>query len=365
MPGVGDPTFEEAMAAIGFPADFAARPTAMDASVDAVMNDHDLVRQGRKYATPLLLTLVAQIEKFLAAEDAASFGGGHAAIRSPVDDRGAQANQLVLRTSDGDLIPLRPFYNRLERLVIGEMLRLGFPTGPGYNTGQWRRYEGAIDQLLSMPPSARREVAGRLWGLIDALKRQEIATGRTAVPRPFTLLLSTFADRHPGENEGALLQALAYAYYRADAPNIDLDPGRSRAGSARTARIGDIDGYSGNELILSIEVKDERITKSNVAKFNDWLVKLPVFPNALAVALARSFDDGARGQLEARGAAVLDKATMLGTVALWDLGKQQLALRGFWFYLNRIEREPNMIDRFDQWCAANGITLWFSGLAAP
>jgi hypothetical protein len=92
-------------------------------------------------------------------------------------------------------------------------------------------------------------------------------------------------------------------------------------------------------------------------------VKLPDYANALAVALARDFNDDARTGLEQRGAAVLDLQTMLRTVALWDLGKQQLAMRGFWFFLNRIEREPNMMRRFDEWCERHGITLWFSGQA--
>lgn len=360
-----DPTFDEAMKLVGFPASFGEEAPVSSADVDAVIEAHDTVRKGRKYATPLLLTLVAQVESYLAAEGKPSTDAKREDIRSEVDASGERANQLILETSEGELIALRPFYNRLEALVIGVMMRLGFPTGPGYNTGQWRRYEDAIDLLLAMSRGERKEVARRLWVLIVGLTRQEIATGRAAVPRPFTLLLDTFADRQPGENEGALLQALAYAYYRADAPNIDLDPGRTRAGSSRAQRIGDLDGYSGNELILTIEVKDERITKSNVKKFNDWLIKLPSLPNALAVAVARSYDDDARDHLEARAVAILDKETMLRTVALWDLGKQQLALRGFWFYLNRIEREPNMIGRFDRWCEEHGITLWFSGLVTP
>jgi hypothetical protein len=169
MTDSSDPTFEEAMNAIGFPPGFASRPSVIDADVEAVMNDHDRVREGRRYATPLLLTLIAQVEVFLAAEGVDQHGGGVASVRSPVDERGREANQLILKASDGSYIALRPFYNRLEALVIGDMMRLGFPTGPGYNTGQWRRYEGTIDRLLAMDPGARREVAGRLWGLIEAL----------------------------------------------------------------------------------------------------------------------------------------------------------------------------------------------------
>jgi hypothetical protein len=356
-----DPTFEEAMQRIGFPTGFGLRVPESTDEVDAVMAEHDQARSGRRYATPLLLTLVAQVEQVLAADGVERTSTALGDLRSPTDARGREANQLLLTSKAGDLIALRPIYNRLEQLVIGDMLRLGFPTGPGYNTGQWRRFEATVGRLLRMTPGERTAVAKRLWDLVTALDRQRLATGRAAVPRPFTLLLDTFEPRQPGENEGALLQALAYAYYRADAPNIDIDPGRSRAGSARTQRIGDIDGYSGNELVLTIEVKDEAITTFNLARFNDWLVKLPEYPNALAVALARDFGEDARVALEERGAAILDLQTMRRTVALWDLGKQQLAMRGFWFFLNRIEREPNMMRRFDEWCERHGITLWFSG----
>lgn len=348
---------------LGFPQGFGARTPQSYEATEAVMADHDEVRRGRRYATPLLLTLVAQVEQWLAHENLDSSATTHEQIRSVTDVRGNEANQLILRTTTGTLVTLRPIYNKLETLVVGDMMRLGFPTGPGYNTGQWRRFAGTVDSLLKMAPSERRQVAADLWSLIVALERQQFATGRSAVPRPFTRLLETFEPRQSNENEGALLQGLAYAYYRADAPNIDLDPGRSRAGSARTQRIGDIDGYSGNELVLTIEVKDDRVGASNVSRFDDWLVKLPDFPNALAVALARDFDAQAQEHLADRAVAILDMETMLKTVALWDLGKQQLAARGFWFYLNRIEREPHMIRRFNGWCEDHGITLWFSGQA--
>lgn len=360
-----DPTFAEAMAALGLPEAFASRSISLSDAVRAIMAVHDEVRDGgrapRKYATPLLLSIVVQVELWLLDAGQARHDGSLEVHRSETDQNGQQANQLVMTGSSGSFITLRPIFNRLETLVVGTMQRLGFPSGPGYATGQWRRFQPSLDVLAAMSPEERRTVAGELWTLIEAFDRQELSTGRERVPRPFGLLLDTFEPRQRGENEGALLQGLAYAYYRADAPNIDLDSGRSRAGGARANRIGDIDGYSGNELVLTIEVKDAEVRRPSADRFNDWLLKLPPFPNALAVALARDFDAAAAGYLEERGAVTLDVDTMRRTVALWDLGKQQLAIRGFWFYLNRIEREPRMMARFDRWCDEHGVSLWFSG----
>lgn len=360
-----DPTFAEAMIAIGFPADFAGREPDATGLVDQVMARYDAVYAGppqRTFATGLLLALVAQAEVYLAAEGQTRRSISLDDIRSDVDSQGRAAKQLILRTAAGELIGLRPLYTRLHNLVAGDMMRLGFPSAPGHATGAWTLFSHAIEDLLAATPEQRAAIAVRLWEILAELDRQRLDTGRPAAPRPFTLLLDTFEPRQAGEREGAQLQGMVYAYYRADAPNIDLDAGRSRAGSARTGRIGDLDGYSGDELVLTIEVKDIAITKSSVRNFEDWWKKLLAYPNATKVGVARSFSDEARTELEARGVAILDEEIMARTVALWDLGKQQLALRGFWFYLNRIERDPKIKARFDEWLESQGLTLWFSGV---
>jgi hypothetical protein len=52
----------------------------------------------------------------------------------------------------------------------------------------------------------------------------------------------------------------------------------------------------------------------------------------------------------------MDRGTMAGNVALWDLRKQQVAMEALEYYLSRIERDPKLLTRFRRFIEENGLT---------
>ena len=170
-------------------------------------------------------------------------------------------------------------------------------------------------------------------------------------------MLQDFPGTQRGETPGALLQGLAYAYYRADAPNLTLEVRRSRAGSRRVGGVGDIDGWSGSTLALSIEVKDEPITENDLPEFDSFLANLRDHGDATAIAVAQSFTPQARVDLGSKGLLVMDRGTIAANVALWDLRKQQVAMQALDYYLWRIEHDPRLLARFRKFVDDNKLSI--------
>jgi len=210
----------------------------------------------------------------------------------------------------------------------------------------WPQHRSELEAIFGMTPGERRKLAERLWdqilGLPDFAPR---APTQTTV-RPFSKVLEDFPGTQPREPSGALLQGLAYAYYRADAPNVTLEVRGSRTGSRRIGAVADVDGWSGSTLVLSIEVKDEPITENDLGEFNSFLGNLRGHGDATAIALAQGFTRQARADLDSKGLLVMDRPTMIANVALWDLRKQQVAMQALDYYLWRIEKDPALLARF-------------------
>jgi hypothetical protein len=129
------------------------------------------------------------------------------------------------------------------------------------------------------------------------------------------------------------------------------------AGSRRTGRIGDVDGWSGSELVLSIESKDENLTNPSDSTLNSFIANLAEWPDATATVLARGATDEVIDVLAAQGVSVLTRAAMRGSVARWDLNKQRLATREFYYFLVRVQRHSGLIARFEDFLVDHVITL--------
>lgn len=154
-----------------------------------------------------------------------------------------------------------------------------------------------------------------------------------------------------------MLQGLAFAYYRADSPNVTIETGKVGAGSRRVGRVGDVDGWNGPELVLSIEVKDENLHDPEDETLDGFLANLAEWPDATAIVLARGATDDFVSALAKQNVSVLTRERMLDAVMRWDLNKQRLAAREFHYYLARQQRHSGLTHRFETFLEEQGIEL--------
>ena len=138
-----------------------------------------------------------------------------------------------------------------------------------------------------------------------------------------------------------------FGFLRADNPHLQIEIDKVRTGSKRLQRVGDVDGWEGNRLAISAEVKQYVVSADDVTN-------LEAFANAvgrrgaLGVIAALGFADGVRRQLDALGVLSLDRDDMLRTVALWDPLKQRTALSSFIYYARHVEKNSALAGRIER-----------------
>jgi hypothetical protein len=133
-----------------------------------------------------------------------------------------------------------------------------------------------------------------------------------------------------------------YAYIRADSPHLHLDVAKAGAGSRRLHRVGDVDGWQGERLILSVEVKHVRVADADeVADFANQVGHR----NALGLVVAESFEDVARRVIEDLGLRAIDRDELISRVDIWDPIKQDAAVDAFSYYVCHIEKCMPLINR--------------------
>jgi hypothetical protein len=196
-----------------------------------------------------------------------------------------------------------------------------------------------------------------LWAKILEFAEFRRRSTADALPRPFETILEEFPNTQRGEPAGAVLQGLSFAYYRADSPNVTIETGKVGAGSRRTGRIADVDGWSGDELVLSIEVKDEDLADPDDDTLDGFIGNLAEWPDATAIVVARSATDEVVDALADQNVKVLTRPLMLEAVERWDLNKQLLAAREFLYYLSRVQQHSGLADRLRAFLAEHEIAL--------
>ncbi len=354
------PTLDDFAEALGLPPDFCDRNvSARDKrQADRLLKRHDAHIPERRFVTGLSFAFLGFVEAL-----AAQLGQGTPCTNALHDfppqeqtPSGRRRNSLYVVGPERS-ISLRKYYNLFEPVVWDGLHRYDYPSCAPHATQAWPQHRDLLEAILSATPAARLAFARGLWNRVlelpEFLGRQDAAL----TPRPFSVLLDELPNTQPGEPAGALLQGLAFAYYRADAPNVTLETGKAQAGSARTGRVGDVDGWSGGELVLSIEVKDLDVTGANVTDVSSWLSNLGRWPDATAILLARSFDEEAVEWLETHQVLTLDRARMSGNVALWDVRKQEMALRELNYFLIRVQRNSKLLTRVADFCAQHGLHI--------
>ncbi|MEF2278023.1 hypothetical protein V3W47_06890 [Deinococcus sp. YIM 134068] len=147
------------------------------------------------------------------------------------------------------------------------------------------------------------------------------------------------------ENGGAVFQAIAFGYVVAQYPHLDVIADKVRTGSARQRRFGDVDGYMGLDLELSVEVKDLEITTANLGRQLGSFVEALEGLETIATAFVRAITDDACADLEGRGIRVLTQDQLLREVAGWDWHKQNRAVLGLLHQLAHVEQTTHGVQR--------------------
>lgn len=335
------------------PPDFAARtPNNSDVVRALVALFHREVAKGG-YLRGLMFAFVGFVEQVLAFAEVESLPDILAAFPPIVKTAdGRPLDNLNVVTPKG-AVSVRPLYNALEQVVLQSLRRYDFPRSAPYATAKWPRFRKEVVAIGSMSPGERLAFAQAVWNSILDLPEFKGRAGEPVSERPFEVVLAEFPAAIKTVPSGAILQGLVFAYYRADAPNVTLEVSNVRSGGARTGRVGDIDGWAGADLMLSIEVKDFKL--DSMDPVSGFIANLREWPDATAIVLASEFAGDVRERLAEENILSLDRATMAANVKYWDLRKQQMAVREFAYYAERVERKSALVEAIVNFAADNNL----------
>lgn len=353
-PPDGTAKLDDYQGMLGLPEGFAGRRRPPQS--DKVRTVMELRRQQPRRGSLLgvLMAYVAVAEDLLAAVGAERQDGVLAAHPPLQESGGRRLNSLTLQVGERT-VSLRSYYNLVERVIRHELHRLGYPNSAPYATGLWSQHRAEFELVAAMSPGERTLLMDHLWDEVLSLEEMTGDADALRAVRPFEKILAEFPGGQRGEPGGAVLQGLAYAYYRADSPNVTLRIYKVGAGSSRVGAAGDVDGWIGDELALSVEVKDLDIADDDLSQFDQFTKHLQRWPNCTAVALARSFTEDAAEWLAAMSILPLDRARMASNVSFWDVPKQRLAVRELLYFFAVVQANSGLLNRFKDFCRDEGL----------
>lgn len=347
-PTSGSPCLRDHLEDFGLPQKMAERVRQSSLKVDALTDSRRVTQKRRTYVKGLHISMIALAEDLLGRLGKTQMSDALTKYPPMKHDRlGRALNTLTLEV-DGNLLSLRTSYNKVEATIRSTLRRPGYPNSAPYATGQWDVIRDDFDLIVSMTPGERALALDEMWNDVLALETLATRSGAPRATRPFEYLLQN-VEKGAREPAGALLQALGFAYYRADSPNLTLVCAKVGKGSARNpVGVGDVDGWSGDSLALAVEVKDLSITNGNLHELAMFVARLRDWPNALAIVLANEFDEEAKEHLAENSILPLTTAVMLQNVKYWDFEKQRLAVREVLYFLRAIQQHPKMYDRLKE-----------------
>ncbi|MFT4905112.1 MAG: hypothetical protein ACI8UR_001680, partial [Natronomonas sp.] len=127
--------------------------------------------------------------------------------------------------------------------------------------------------------------------------------------------------------------------------HLSLRTSNLRTGSSRQNRLGDIDGYIGPDLMVSLEAKDKPVTDSVVERELNGLRELAQNTGAIAIVMCSSIKGSARSTLVDEGVLVLADSDIENQLKLWDYHKQDNAVQGMIHYFKNVEENPDATTR--------------------
>lgn len=258
---------------------------------------------------------------------------------------GVDANTLTL-TFSGREIGIRRLEEEVGELFI-QLNRPGYPSAYVYNTGQWHKY-----QVTLLVPCFRLSEAGRFalcsdliqFGLDNLPPSHLLGRDKSRV-RLFETILRDYPRAHKGERAGSVFQGIAAGYMKADRPHLDLIVDKTRTGSAKQNRIGDIDGYYGLDLEVTAEVKDHTLAATDVeSELGEFLLRVGQ-NRVMGLVFTRSIDDGAANAIRSHRVGWFTLESLLAAVEKWDWRKQDAAVHGLLHFLAHIEQNPAAVTR--------------------
>lgn len=264
---------------------------------------------------------------------------------------------LTVSLPGGGQKTIRPAYERYHSRYIVEHHRLDYPRSQPYATGKWSDYRHWLDSLVSMTADDLQWIAQATVAFVLAELKDQSFDPSTVRSEPpiFKWLLDDFdfGARAKGEPTGAAFQAMVFGYIRADAPHLQVEARKARAGSARTKGIGDIDAWEGDRLVISAEVKHFVVGESDVGTFAHFAAAVTERA-ALGMIVAEDYQDGVRNQISALGLHALSKSDVLRIVSLWDPLKQRAALNAFQWVVVHKEQNSGLIGRVQEFLESVG-----------
>lgn len=244
-----------------------------------------------------------------------------------VEKRGeTKANTLSLSYNSGKSYGIR----KIEEHVLEFFHSIGrsdYPCAYVYNTGQWKKYQDLLVNIFKLSRYGRLLFIRKLLDFgMEQLTKNSYYIRKTKRIRLFERIIKSYPRGFDGENGGLIFQAIAFGYYSADYPHLNIIVDKVRTGSSRQKRFGDIDCYFGLDLELSVEVKDFLI--DNINQLSN-LVENTENNNILGVAFVQAIEDVPLALLKSKGIAVITEVDLLSLVALWDWQKTKSCRSGY------------------------------------
>lgn len=270
--------------------------------------------------------------------------------RADILDRYGNAAKTTLTPKyDGERYGIRPVHNNVIDLFREDLARTNFPSSPGHHTGEWERYDDMLESAFRLSRAGRYAAAQRLFDLgLEELESKDYERRNPPFPQPFLRVLQDYERSAPFEQGGSAYQALCYGFVKANWPHLSFRASKVRTGSSRQHRYGDIDGFYGPDLMISVEVKDLDIDRSNLESELGQMMAVAENTTAIAIAVCRSVQADARATLEEAGVRVLDDDDLEERLAIWDYHRQNRALQGMVHFLGNIEENPDATQRLLQ-----------------
>jgi len=260
-------------------------------------------------------------------------------------EQGATKSTLTLKY-EGERESIRTVHDDVIDLFREDLQRTNFPSSPGHHTGEWERYQDLLELSFRLSRTGRYEAAQRLFDLgLERLDKRTVTRRDPPFPQPFLEILRNYERSHPDELGGSAYQAFCYGYVRTEWSHLSLRASKVRVGSSRQNRYGDIDGYLGPDLIISVEVKDRNITESDVESELGTMMTLAEQSTAISIAICRSVFEDAREKIESAGVRLLTGEELEERLEMWDYHKQNRAVQGMIHFFSNIEENPQGTQR--------------------
>lgn len=260
-------------------------------------------------------------------------------------EQASTAATLTLKYDDVSA-GIRSVHEKITDLFREDLQRSNFPSAAPHYTGEWQRYEEWVGVSFRLSRAGRYEAALRLFTIgLENLEARTHVSREPPFPDPFLAVLQEYRRKDPDEEAGSAYQAFAFGYVSAEWPHLFITASKLRTGSSRQHRYGDVDGFYGPDLMISVEAKDKLIDENNVKGELGTMMELAGKTTAIAIAMCREVEGGARDVLIDAGVKIITDTDIERQLQVWDYHKQNKAIQGMAHFLGNIEENPAAVQR--------------------